>query len=207
MFIAISIGCALIITFPLVFFFWMHSSRLQQKDADALIILGYRCDHGQIHPHLRDRLDTAVRLISRHKFQYVILSGGAVASSKSEAEIMRDYLIHHGIGEERIILEQASRNTVHNVVNCSTLMEQHGLTTCLLVSNSFHIRRMKYIMRELGIPASFYASRGFTQLYSQWSMTFQEIRAFRLTLPWIKKAMNRIPGEMMGKPYGKRGIS
>jgi uncharacterized SAM-binding protein YcdF (DUF218 family) len=185
----------------------MHVSRLQERDADALIILGYRCDNGRIHPLLQDRLDTAVRLLAKHRYRRVILSGGAVVSSRSEAEIMRDYLVSCGIREEQLLLEQKSRNTVHNIVNCKILMNEYGMETCLLVSNSFHIRRMKYIMSALGMPASFYASRDFMQLVRQWRITFQEIRAFRLTLPWLAKAEQLAPGEMMGAAAKAGGSS
>jgi uncharacterized SAM-binding protein YcdF (DUF218 family) len=196
--VAIGLVFALLLAVPVLFFGWMHASRLQERDADALIILGYRCDNGRIHPLLKDRLDTAIRLLAKHRYRRVILSGGAVVSSRSEAEIMRDYLVSRAIPEERLLLEQKSRNTVHNIVNCKILMNEHGVETCLLVSNSFHIRRMKYIMSDLGISASFYASRDFMQLVRQWRITFQEIRAFRLTLPWLAKAQQLAPGEMMG---------
>ncbi|TMV43893.1 YdcF family protein [Paenibacillus mesophilus] len=199
LYIAAGIVCVLLLAAPVIYFVWMHTSRLQERDADALIILGYRCDDGQIHPFLQDRLDTSIRLMEKRRYQRVILSGGAVASSRSEAEIMRDYLIRRGIREEQILLEQRSRNTVQNMVNCKILMVQYGLETCLLVSNSFHIRRMKYIMKDLGISASFYANRHVKELFRQWRITFQEIRAFRLTLPWLAKARKQAPGEMMGK--------
>jgi uncharacterized SAM-binding protein YcdF (DUF218 family) len=195
---ALIILAALILGAPLVFFIWMHSSGLRECGADALIILGYRCDGGKIHPFLQDRLDTALRLMEKHQYKRILLSGGAVASDRSEAEIMRDYLISRGVREERLILEQKSRNTVQNAVNCKMLMDLNGLETCLLLSNSFHIRRMKYIMNALGIPASFYADRHPAKVISQWNMTFKEIRAFRLTLPWLEKAQKRSPGEMMG---------
>jgi uncharacterized SAM-binding protein YcdF (DUF218 family) len=194
-----------VLAVPAIYFIWMHSSLLRERDADALIILGYRCDQGQIHPLLQDRLDTAIRLMEQHRYRYVILSGGAVASSRSEAEIMRDYLIRYGIREERLLLEQKSRNTVHNMVNCKILMERHGMKSCLLVSNSFHIRRMKYIMNALGIPAFFYANREPMKVIGQWRITFQEIRAFRLTLPWLEKALRQAPGEMMGTVVKKVG--
>ena len=185
---------------PLAYFVWMHTARLQRRDADALIVLGYRCDDDQIHPILKERLDAALLLFRERRFRYVILSGGAVRSKFTEAEIMRDYMVAQGMPEDRIIMETRSRNTVHNVVNCKLLMEQFGLATCLLVSNSFHIRRMHYIMKRLGIPASFYAARHLRSIVGlQRKLTFQEIKAYRLTLPWIEKALNMSSRQMMGK--------
>jgi uncharacterized SAM-binding protein YcdF (DUF218 family) len=188
-----------IVVSPLVYFVWMHTASVQRRSADALIVLGYRCDGGEIPPLLQERLDTALRLLESCSFRYVILSGGAVASQRTEAEIMRDYLIGRGVTEERILLENQSRNTVHNIVNCGILLRQYGLRSCLLVSNSFHIRRMKYIMKRLNMPAYFYAGRSLRTLFRQWKLTFQEIRAFRKTLPWVEKALNLETPRMMGK--------
>ncbi|CAG7635394.1 YdcF family protein [Paenibacillus allorhizosphaerae] len=185
---------------PLTYFVWMHTARLQRRDADALIVLGYRCDNDQVHPILKERLDAALQLFRERRYRYVILSGGAVRSKFTEAEIMRDYMIAQGMPPERIIMETRSRNTVHNVVNCKLLMEEFGLSSCLLVSNSFHIRRMHYIMKRLDIPASFYAARTLSSIVGlQRKLTFQEIKAYRLTLPWIEKALNMPSRQMMGK--------
>lgn len=196
----IVIVCIVVVVAPLVYFVWMHTARLDAKDADALIILGYRCDEGEVHPLLQERLDTAVRLFRKHRYTAIIVSGGAVHWNRSEAEIMRDGLLRQGIPPEAILLEDRSRNTVHNVVNCRVLMNQHGYESCVLVSNSFHIRRMKYIMKRLGMKAGFSACRdlGMIMRY-QIKLTFQEVQAFKLTLPWLERAQMAAPQEMMGK--------
>jgi uncharacterized SAM-binding protein YcdF (DUF218 family) len=172
---------------------------LRRKDADALIVLGYRCDGGSIHPLLQERLNVAYELFSAEDYRFLILSGGAVASQLTEAEIMRDELVRRGIPENRILLENVSRNTVHNVVNCGILMKEHGLKSCLLVSNSFHIRRMKYILKSLGMPADFYARRSVRIAFGQWKLTFREIRNYRKSRLWIAKALATDSPRMMGK--------
>ncbi|WP_213586084.1 YdcF family protein [Paenibacillus sp. J2TS4] len=164
--------------------------RGKPRDADALVVLGYRCEGGRMDPLLAERLDTALALWKRYRYRYMILSGGAVVSDLTEAGIMRDYLVSQGVDARRILLEEYSRNTVHNIVNCAILMKQHRLQSCLFVSNSFHLRRMRYISKRLHIPASFYASRSISAIGRQWKLTFLEIKAFRLTLPWLEKASN-----------------
>ncbi|MDR6553442.1 YdcF family protein [Paenibacillus qinlingensis] len=190
----------LMVIAPLAYFVWMHTARLRGRDADALIVLGYRCDDNQIHPLLKERLDTTLMLFRTYKFRYIILSGGAVKSSTTEAEIMCDYLLSQGVPEDRMILESRSRNTVHNLVNCKLMMQQHGITTCVLVSNSFHIRRMNYIMKALQIPADLYAERNWPNFVpTQWKLTFREIHNYKMTLPWIKEALSMDTPHMMGK--------
>ncbi|NMO94418.1 YdcF family protein [Paenibacillus lemnae] len=193
-------GLSLILLGPLLYMIWMHTARRNEDSADVLIVLGYRCDRGEIHPLLKERLDTAIRLYRKKTYRAIIVSGGAVTWDRSEAEIMRDYLLAQHIPPEAVLIEDWSRNTVHNVVNCRVLMERHGYKSCVLISNSFHIRRMKYIMRRLGIPAGFYYSRRLSSIVKdQLKLTFQEVRAFRLTLPWLDRAKITAPGEMMGR--------
>lgn len=189
----------LILLAPISFFIWMHAAPLRAVSADALIVLGYRCDHDQIHPLLKERLDTVLALMEQYEYRRIIVSGGAVASKLTEAEIMKRYLMDHGVPEEKIILEDRSRNTVHNAVNSFLLMQEHGLTSCLLVSNSFHIRRMQFIMKQLQIPAAYYANRRLSNIIKQWNMTFQEIKLYKLTLPWIEKVKASDSLQMMGK--------
>ncbi|MTW84358.1 YdcF family protein [Virgibacillus dakarensis] len=178
------------LTFLIFYFIWMHTARLEKRKADALIILGYKCDHDQIHFFLKERLDTAIELFEQFHFRFIILSGGAVKSTKSEAEIMRDYLEKRGIPGEKILLETKARNTVYNVLNCRLILKEHKMETCLFVSNSFHIRRMKYITKVLHFPASFYAKRNTKSILKQFKVTVNEIKAFRLTLPWLEKKKN-----------------
>ncbi|MDF2722841.1 MAG: hypothetical protein K0Q59_2516 [Paenibacillus sp.] len=196
--VATVVGLAVIA--PLAYFLWMHTARLRVHDADALIVLGYRCDDNEIHPLLKERLDTTLRLFRSYKFQYILLSGGAVKSSRTEAEIMRDYLLSQGVPEKRMILESRSQYTVHNIVNCKIVMQELGMTTCVLVSNSFHIRRMNYIMKALQIPAVLYAERNWlTLIPKQWKLTFREIRNLKTTKPKIKKVLSMDTLRMMGK--------
>jgi uncharacterized SAM-binding protein YcdF (DUF218 family) len=188
-----------IVALPLGYYIWMHTTALHHADADALIVLGYRCDNDEMHTLLRERLDTALWLMDRHRYRSIILSGGSVGSTKSEAEIMREYLIHRGVKPELLVIETWSCNTVQNMVNCGLLMKERGLETCLVVSNSFHIRRMKYIVKSLGMEVLFYASRKPANLAGQIKLTWQEIRAFRLTLPWLDKVAGMGERKLMGK--------
>ncbi|WP_420489014.1 ElyC/SanA/YdcF family protein [Neobacillus vireti] len=92
--------------------------------------------------------------------------------------------------KKNILLETASQNTVFNVINCKDIMKDYKLNTCLVISNSFHIRRIRYITNNLNLQASFYAKRNFNTLSKQIKMTFKEIFAFRATLSWLEKTRN-----------------
>ncbi len=188
----------ILIAIPILYYVWMHTARIKSGDADAIVVLGYRCEDDLIDPLLVERLDLVIQLLRKYKFQAVILSGGAVGAKRSEAEIMHHYMIRQGVDPQLLVLERWSRNTVHNLVNSELIMRERGLRSCLIVSNSFHIRRMKYIANFLGMHASFYADRSLHTLARQVKLTWQELRAFRLTLPWLEKVSAMEHRQLMG---------
>ncbi len=77
--------------------------------------------------------------------------GGQEANEPfSEAEGMPNYLLKHGIGQERILLQDTSTNTVENIRNSKALMEQpyNGVG---IVTNSFHVFRAVQIAKAQGL--------------------------------------------------------
>jgi uncharacterized SAM-binding protein YcdF (DUF218 family) len=165
----------------------MHTAYLQPSDADVLIILGYRSKNDQIHPLLLERLETALTLLRSNRINHIIVTGGAVGSSISEAVLMRDYLVSKGIDPDRIKLDIHSKDTIENLQNCQAMMREKGLQTCLIVSNSFHIRRIGIIADSIGLPARFYADRQWYAIARQGIRTINEMRAFIITLRMLKK--------------------
>lgn len=175
----------------LAYICWLHSVILRPGKADALIVLGYVSKDGQIHPLLKERLDEAYKLFRQYGHAYIIVSGGAVGSRRSEAELMKKYLVEKGLPAKRVLKEDKSYNTVQNLIFSKQLMEQYQLKSFIIITNSFHIRRTKYIMHRLGMKGEFYAKRSLRSIAAfQLKLSFLEIRAFRLTLPIIKMAVN-----------------
>ncbi len=116
---------------------------------ETMIVLG--C---QVHPWgpsilLRDRLDTALSYLADHPEVTVIVSGGKGDDEHdSEAAVMRDYLVDAGIPEERILVEDVSRNTYQNMLYSAQMMQEQGLDPengVLVVSNGFHLARAKML--------------------------------------------------------------
>ena len=63
---------------------------------------------------------------------------------------MADYLVQHGIEQERILLEDTSTNTVENIQNSKVLMElpYDGVG---IVTNNFHVFRAVQIAKVQGL--------------------------------------------------------
>lgn len=166
----------------ILFFIWIHTASLKLGQEEAIVILGYKSDGDVIHPLLQDRLDAALLLLNHKIYKRVIVSGGNVGtSSKSEAELMKDYLVRHGVHPDVILMDTSSRDTIDNLINCRHILEREDIREFLFISNSFHIRRIQYIAGVLGIRSSFFANRSWTAMMMQWKPTLKEMRIFYFT--------------------------
>lgn len=185
------IGLAYFVLFLtlLLFLFglWIHTSPLRREGADTLIILGFQCNGDRIHPLLEERLLTALELLRTFDFNKIILTGGAVASVRTEAVIMKDYLIRNGVAAEKILLDHEAVDTIENLENCRAIMELHQLKTSVLISNSFHIRRIQLIAGAVGFKSSYFADRSFRTVSRQLYRTLHELKAFVTTYKIIRK--------------------
>lgn len=104
---------------------------------------------------------------------------------------MKEYLVDKGVPAKRILKEDKSHNTVQNLIFSKQLMEQYQLKSFMIITNLFHVRRTKYIMHRLGMKGGFSANRSLRSVVGfQLKLTLLEIRAFRLTLPIIKRIIN-----------------
>ena len=88
-----------------------------------------------------DRLVHAVALFKAGKAPWIVVSGGAQPSARSEAEIMRDLLEVMGVPRQAILLEDQSRDSYQNAVYTAELLHQLHIRKILLVTSAFHMPR------------------------------------------------------------------
>lgn len=122
-----------------------------KQNLDYIIVLGAQVREDGPSVVLRYRLDTAITYLDENPDTTCIVSGGqGVNEPFSEAEGMADYLMQHGIEQERILLEDTSINTVENIRNSKVLMEQpyDGVG---IVTNNFHVFRAVQIAKVQGL--------------------------------------------------------
>lgn len=98
---------------------------------------------------LQDRLDKALDYLEDHPDMTVVVSGGQGPDEHvTEARAMADYLMEQGVEEERILLEEASHNTVQNLRYTARLLEEEGYDMeqdIVVVSNGFHLTRVRML--------------------------------------------------------------
>lgn len=108
-------------------------------------------------PHLTDGVDRvwqAARLFHAGVAPLVIASGGRMrveGSRQSEAEAMRQILIDLGVPAGNIVLEDASENTIENIVFVRRLV---GDKTIALVTSAYHMPRALRLARTHGLKAA-----------------------------------------------------
>lgn len=172
-----------------LFFIWIHTASLAHGGEEAIAILGYKSNGNQLHPLLLERLITATELIHTHSYRKVILLGGKVGSSTAtEAELMSQYLIENGVERHMIVLDNESRDTVENFINCKEILEREGIHSCIAISNSFHIRRMRMIANALNLDVSMYADRHWRTIIKQVFHTLNEMKLFIVTHRLLKQS-------------------
>jgi uncharacterized SAM-binding protein YcdF (DUF218 family) len=127
------------------------SSRDEARPAQAIVVLGAAQYAGKPSPVLRARLDHALDLWNRHLASLLILTGGTGSGDiTSEAAVGRNYAKKHGVPDSAIIVENEGRTTSESMRAVAGMLEVRGLQSALLVSDPFHMLRLRILARRFG---------------------------------------------------------
>lgn len=105
----------------------------------AILVLG-----ASVHPDktpspiLRDRLDSAVALYHTQPDATIIVSGDGREAHYNEAAAMRQYLLQHGIPDQRILADERGYTTYASMYH---LAHRYHVKQCVVVSQKFHLAR------------------------------------------------------------------
>ena len=126
----------------------------ETRPVDAIVVLGAAQYDGRPSPVLRARLDHAIALYESGVAPRMILTGGIGAGDTvSEAVVGRRYALRHGVPEAAILQESTGQHSGQSMAAVARLMHGRGLRTALLVSDPFHMLRLRLLAWELGIRA------------------------------------------------------
>ena len=127
------------------------SSRDEARPAQAIVVLGAAQYAGKPSPVLRARLDHAVDLWNRHFASLLILTGGTGSGdTTSEAAVGKNYAKKHGVPDSAILVENEGRTTSESMRAVAGMLEVRGLQSALLVSDPFHMLRLRILARRFG---------------------------------------------------------
>ena len=134
---------------------WSYSRADEKQPADAVIVLGAGADvSGQVSPVFAQRLNHGVWLYQHGYGKKLILTGGVGQGGvRSDASAAKDYVTAQGVPVADILLEERSKITQQNLEYAKKLMEQHDLSTAVLVSDPLHMKRAMVMAADCGITA------------------------------------------------------
>lgn len=126
----------------------------EASPADAIIVLGAAQYNGRPSPVLKARLDHALDLFERGLANIVITTGSFGPDPNfSEAHVGARYLADKGVDASQIITEQGGGTTYDTVEAAARHMRSQGWRRAVVVSDGFHLYRLKQLFEDAGIQA------------------------------------------------------
>jgi uncharacterized SAM-binding protein YcdF (DUF218 family) len=131
---------------------YQQSNVDEAQPADVILVLGAAEYRGKPSPVLKARLDHALWLYYQHFAPRILTTGGAGGDPIfTEGEVSRAYLVERGIPSESIIVESEGESTMHSTAVAGEIMRRMGLKSCIVVSDGYHIFRVKKMLEFRGL--------------------------------------------------------
>ncbi len=120
---------------------------------ECIVVLGAAVKGESPSLALERRISAAQEYLERNPETVAVLSGGQGRGELiSEAECMRRALVSRGIDENRLILEDKSRDTAENITNTLAIIDGK-YDSIAVVTNNFHLyRAMRLAKKQFDIP-------------------------------------------------------
>ncbi|HEY6765212.1 MAG TPA: YdcF family protein [Candidatus Sulfotelmatobacter sp.] len=164
----------------------VRTAALQEvHSADAIVVFGAAEYAGHPSPVLRARLDHAFDLFERGLAPVVITTGGAGADAQfSEGGVGRDYLMHRGVPERKLIAEMQGSDTSESAVRVAVIMRANGMHSCVAVSDAYHVFRIRKLLEHEGIGPVYVAPRPDSKPHSVVLRVYAVLREASSYLLW-----------------------
>jgi uncharacterized SAM-binding protein YcdF (DUF218 family) len=130
------------------------SQQDERRPVDAIVVLGAAQYNGRPSPVLRARLNHALSLYRDKLAPLVVVTGGiGRGDTTSEAVVGQRYLVAHGIPEGAAAAQGEGRTTMASMNAVTAWLHGRGLRRVLLVSDPFHMFRLRLEARRTGLEA------------------------------------------------------
>ncbi len=131
-----------------------QASSEEARPAAVIVVLGAAEYRGKPSPVFRARLDHALTLYRWGLASAIITTGGHGRDPKfSEAEVGRNYLLGAGIPADRVLAASQGDSTYSGVQEAAAMMRSRSWQTCIVVSDGFHMFRLKRLFSAVGVTA------------------------------------------------------
>jgi uncharacterized SAM-binding protein YcdF (DUF218 family) len=124
----------------------------EARPADVIVVLGAAEYRGRPSPVLEARLNHALFLYLQELAPRIITTGGAGGDPDwTEGDVGRSYLSRRGVPAEAILVEPEGESTAYSTAAVAEMMRRRGLQSCIVVSDGYHIYRVKRMLEARGI--------------------------------------------------------
>jgi len=143
-----------VVSYLVAFFSVLAVSRQDQaRPVPAIVVLGAAQYNGKPSPVLKARLDHAARLYADSVAPLIVLTGGvASGDNTSEAEAAAAYLAK-AVPDPALVVLPAGRTTDESIVAAAEWCRGYGITEVVVVSDPFHMLRVRLEARRQGLTA------------------------------------------------------
>ncbi len=157
--VVVVLVCIGILYFCVVESFVIRSARTDKEpERDYLIVLGAAVYKDQPSLTLVRRLEGALDYLNTYPESVAVVSGGmGPGETITEAKAMHDWLIGHGIPEERILQEPKATSTEENLAFSFQIIRERGDEPdghVAIVSSAYHLYRAKEMAKLQGVEAA-----------------------------------------------------
>ncbi len=128
----------------------VQAARDQAATADAIVVLGAAQYNGRPSPVFRARLNHAAALYQRGFAPVLLVTGGVgTGDSLNEAIVGRAYLARLGLPPDALVALPAGDDTYASLAEVARWFEGRASRRVLLVSDGFHMLRLRIIAERL----------------------------------------------------------
>lgn len=140
-------------TISLVFVL-VTSMQDQREPVDAIVVLGAAQYNGRPSPVLRARLEHALSLYRDQLAPRIMVTGGVGrGDTTSEAEVSRRWLLAHRLPDTAVVALPRGRSSAVSMTDAAAWLRERGLGRVLLVSDPFHMARLRFEARRTQLDA------------------------------------------------------
>lgn len=134
----------------------LEAGKKTDYQADAILVLGagVRPDGTPSHM-LEDRLLTAIALYQSDICSRIIVSGDHGEENYDEVNVMKSYLVDHGVPSDVVFMDHAGFDTYDSLYRAKAIF---GAGSLIVVTQRYHAYRAVYIGERLGISCRGVAS-------------------------------------------------
>lgn len=144
----------LIIFSVLILKIYNQSTIDESQKADVIVVLGASQWNGSPSPVFMARLDHALVLYKSNYATKIILTGGISKKDLiSESLVGKNYLMGKGIIQEAIYIEEEGHTSWQSLNQVVQILEEQNLNSIILVSDGFHMMRLKKMANDLNIQS------------------------------------------------------